>query len=257
MPKCCSFHNNNRWRALYENWYENWDGSAREDTQFSNILKWIYWNIFMFKHAFRCVCVLWVSAIPCVYVMLISFDTVCVDARRKCVFIIKLNTSNGKHWNAHENVLKRVHVCQIVENGMHTQGKALKKRWNNKCTGISIDDVDLTVFSMGHHLSLASGVRVLTARSSFSWHHFVYHLWCRHSSLCLNQFSFNERKTFPSSAEQCNHSENKSYTRKYADDKNNRRFAYDFARARARTHTQNQLYKDNELNAFCIWHSRW
>lgn len=106
MPKCCSFHNNNnRWRALYENWYENWDGSASEDTQFSNILNWIYWNVFMFKHAFRCV-----YAIPCVYIVLISFDTVRVNARRKCVFIIKLNTSNGKHWNAHENVLKRMHA---------------------------------------------------------------------------------------------------------------------------------------------------
>lgn len=171
-----------------------------------------------------------------------SFNSILL-CRRKCVFIVKLNTSNVNKiaLRIYTTALKHTHI------NTHTRYKCLKKARANSANGkdgiINVPNidrtvVDLTVFTTNTH-SDGSG----SDSSSSSYEPFcrcidsekesdlaqkrmrVFISMAFYVSFVVpSQYSASinfhlTRKTFPSSVEQCSAVKIKA-TRKYADDKN-------------------------------------
>lgn len=116
--------------------------------------------------------------------------------RWKCVFIIKLNTSNVNSETRMKAYWNETYVCQNVE-GKLKKGEQAKKRCHNKCKKYRSMVLTLGIGCWNSQWDIYHEFRCINWQRSVHRFHFiafcVYHLWCRHTSLCLNQFSFNEK----------------------------------------------------------------
>lgn len=124
-----------------------------------------------------------INEMLCVYVVLliklIQFCYFC--AKGKCVFIIKLNTYIECKHSMKRGVWKSIWNECMFTKVSKKRAKVPKKRWNNKCTGISIDIVDLTYSQWDIIVK-----RVYWQRHVHRFHLIafcVYHLWCRHIAM--------------------------------------------------------------------------